>query len=176
MTDRIAVSLDAAGLSSGLADAGAEISRLAREEIAPAAALIEDAFAGVARSIERDLTRAARTGSLSLKGLARSIVSDLRAVAIDSLVRKPLESALSGVFAGARAEGGPVSAGRTFLVGERGPELFTPSVNGRIGSAPRGANVTIVLPGVVDRETFRQSETQIAAGLARALARGERNQ
>lgn len=35
-------------------------------------------------------------------------------------------------FGGARAEGGPVSSGRTYLVGERGPELFTPSRSGAI--------------------------------------------
>ena len=36
------------------------------------------------------------------------------------------------VVAGARADGGPVRGGSTFLVGERGPELFTPSSNGGI--------------------------------------------
>lgn len=35
-------------------------------------------------------------------------------------------------IAGARADGGPVSSGRTYLVGERGPELFTPRSMGRI--------------------------------------------
>lgn len=35
-------------------------------------------------------------------------------------------------IAGARANGGPVSSGRTYLVGERGPELFTPSTSGNI--------------------------------------------
>ncbi len=33
---------------------------------------------------------------------------------------------------GARASGGPVSAGRTYLVGERGPELFSPGRSGMI--------------------------------------------
>ncbi len=33
---------------------------------------------------------------------------------------------------GARAGGGPVDAGRTYLVGENGPELFTPTENGAI--------------------------------------------
>lgn len=36
------------------------------------------------------------------------------------------------LFSGARANGGPVSAGRTYLVGERGPELFTPAGSGVI--------------------------------------------
>lgn len=33
---------------------------------------------------------------------------------------------------GARADGGPVSAGKTYLVGERGPELFSPGRSGVI--------------------------------------------
>lgn len=35
-------------------------------------------------------------------------------------------------LAGARALGGPVSFGKPYLVGERGPELFVPSATGRI--------------------------------------------
>lgn len=35
-------------------------------------------------------------------------------------------------FGGARAEGGPVSGNKTYLVGERGPELFVPNVAGTI--------------------------------------------
>lgn len=36
---------------------------------------------------------------------------------------------------GARAVGGPVTAGTPYLVGEKGPELFTPSASGRIKTA-----------------------------------------
>lgn len=36
--------------------------------------------------------------------------------------------------AGARANGGPVSAGRAYLVGERGPELLFPGMSGTIAS------------------------------------------
>jgi phage-related minor tail protein len=168
-------------LSSGVSAAGAEISRVAREEIAPAARLIEDAFSGAARAIERDLVRAARAGELSLKGLARAILNDLKRAAIDSFIRKPIEnlvfSALSGAFGGGRADGGFVAAGQSYLVGERGPELFTPSASGRVGATGGGAvNVAITLPGVTDAASFRNSETQIAASLARVIARGARNQ
>jgi len=41
-------------------------------------------------------------------------------------------SGIAGVFGGGRAVGGPVQAGVTYLVGERGPELFTPPGNGQI--------------------------------------------
>lgn len=177
MTETMNLHLSASGLSSGLSEAGAEISRVAREEIAPAAALIEDAFTAAARAIEKDLARAARSGSLSLKSLAQSILNDLKRVAIDSFIRKPIENLLLSAFGGARAGGGIVARGGTYLVGERGPELFTPAASGSIGpAAPAPISVAIHLSGVATPEAFRASETQIAASLARVLARGARNQ
>lgn len=41
-----------------------------------------------------------------------------------------------GTWAGGRAAGGPVVAGRAYLVGEEGPELFMPSSSGHILSHP----------------------------------------
>lgn len=41
-------------------------------------------------------------------------------------------SGLKGVFGGGKADGGPVSSGKSFVVGERGPELFVPSQSGTI--------------------------------------------
>ena len=49
-------------------------------------------------------------------------------------------------FAGRRALGGPVSPGGSYLVGERGPELFTPSSSGNITpnhAMGGGANITV---------------------------------
>lgn len=51
------------------------------------------------------------------------------------------------VAGGARAEGGPVSAGAMYLVGERGPELFVPRMSGEIvpnHSLNSGASMTAV--------------------------------
>ena len=53
---------------------------------------------------------------------------------------------LSGLkFGGARASGGPVMAGGSYLVGERGPELFTPGTSGNItpNNALGGGNITV---------------------------------
>ena len=36
------------------------------------------------------------------------------------------------IFRGAKAEGGPVKSGSSYLVGERGPEMFSPGVSGTI--------------------------------------------
>lgn len=161
---------------------GSEINRITEQEILPAAALIEDAFSVAARSIERELGRAAKNGELSLKSLSAALARDVGRVAIDSLIRRPLQSVLtqafSAPFGGARSAGGPVGANTAVLVGERGPELFVPGSSGRIlpGAGGGGAmNVTINLPGVQNAQDFSQSNTQIAASLARLIGRGQRN-
>lgn len=41
-------------------------------------------------------------------------------------------SSVSGFFGGAKAEGGSVNSSSQYLVGERGPEMFTPSSSGTI--------------------------------------------
>ena len=50
--------------------------------------------------------------------------------------------AIADIF---RANGGPVTGGRSYIVGERGPEVFTPGVSGSItpNHAIGGANVTV---------------------------------
>jgi len=185
MTDNIEINVDATGLTAGVAQAGAEVERIAREQIAPAAALIDDAFATAANSIQSNLARAAERGELSLKSLTRAILRDLRRFAIDSLVRQPIQNLLTNAlsapfgganFGGSRAGGGFVAPGGSYLVGERGPELFTPGASGAVSPlGGGGVNVNITLPGVQDTESFRNSETQIAAALARAVGRGQRN-
>jgi len=53
-----------------------------------------------------------------------------------------LFGAIGDIF---RANGGPVTGGRSYIVGERGPEVFTPGVSGGItpNSALGGASVTV---------------------------------
>jgi hypothetical protein len=69
-------------------------------------------------------------------------------------------NAVGALFGGGRATGGPVLAGTSYLVGERGPELFSPNTSGTI--TPIGAgNVTINMNGtLIDPE-----------GAARAIRR-----
>jgi hypothetical protein len=82
-----------------------------------------------------------------------------------------LGSSIKGVFTGgdspapvdgARASGGPVSAGKNYLVGERGPEIFSPSSSGsiipnhRAGGSVQNDNRTITInitasPGMNER-------------------------
>jgi hypothetical protein len=66
-------------------------------------------------------------------------------------------------FGGGRASGGPVSMGKTYLVGEKGPELFSPSSNGNIipnkalGGTSSGTTINISVSGAIDpASTARQ--------------------
>jgi TP901 family phage tail tape measure protein len=52
-----------------------------------------------------------------------------------------LDLGISRLFGGARAMDGPVSAGKSYLVGKRGPEMFVPSTSGTI--VPGGNSLTI---------------------------------
>jgi hypothetical protein len=73
----------------------------------------------------------------------------------------PVVSGISGlidrVFGGARAMGGPVSSGTSYLVGEQGPELFTPSRSGAIIpnhslGGGRGSVINLTVNGAIDPE------------------------
>lgn len=180
MTDPVRIDIDASGLAEGLRSAGAEVDEIVRSQLTPAAEAIEDAFSKASRSIEGELTKAAKSGSLSFRALGRAITADLATIAIDSFVRAPVEnlvsSAIGAAFGGARANGGPVRAGLSYLVGERGPEVFTPAVNGQVGEG-RGMNVTVNLSvnGASDARGVARSEAQVSAALARAARRGLRN-
>lgn len=74
----------------------------------------------------------------------------------------------------ARATGGNVSAGQPYMVGERGPELFTPGASGAItptdalgGSTP----VVINVSGVLDPSTASMLADKVGEALLRRVAR-----
>jgi phage-related minor tail protein len=75
----------------------------------------------------------------------------------------------------------PMAGGRMGLAGERGAEAIMPLArgpDGRLGVAAAGAgngvNVTFNV-STPDAESFRRSEGQVAAMVARAVALGQRN-
>lgn len=75
----------------------------------------------------------------------------------------------------------PLANGRMGLAGERGPEAILPLArgpDGRLGiaAASAGSGINVVFNvSTPDADTFRRSETQIAAMLTRAVAFGQRN-
>jgi hypothetical protein len=62
-------------------------------------------------------------------------------------------------YGGGRAVGGPVMGGTSYIVGERGPELFTPSGSGRItpNNGMGGTTINITVNGAIDREGTARS-------------------
>ncbi|MGI3168241.1 phage tail tape measure protein [Pseudooceanicola sp. C21-150M6] len=69
--------------------------------------------------------------------------------------------------------------GATGLMGEAGPEAILPlsrGTDGRLGVRSQGGGVTVVMNvQTPDVETFRRSQSQLAAQMGRALSRGQRN-
>jgi phage-related minor tail protein len=74
----------------------------------------------------------------------------------------------------------PLAGGRLGLAGERGAEAILPlarGADGRLGVAAQGGGSVSVTLNVTtpDAESFRRSESQLAAMVARAVALGQRN-
>lgn len=101
------------------------------------------------------LVNGTKSASEAFSDMARSIINDMIRIVIQQQITGPLANALSsgissafgGTPAPAKAIGGPVQAGKTTLVGERGPELFIPSASGSIvpnNSMGGGNGVTVV--------------------------------
>ena len=90
----------------------------------------------------------------------------------------PVPFAQGGVIASPVAF--PLAGNRIGLAGERGPEAILPLArgsDGRLGVRAEGGGAVNVTFNVTtpDAESFRRSETQLAALLARAVAQGQRN-
>jgi hypothetical protein len=70
-------------------------------------------------------------------------------------VTQAIGGAIDTVFGGGRANGGPVSGGTSYLVGERGPEIFTPRSNGSIipnNAMGGGTVINLNVSGAIDPE------------------------
>jgi phage-related protein len=147
------------------------------DKLAPFFALIQ----AIAKFIVSTLAPALGTvlgAALTVIGKAISVVIDLfaRLVGIINLAVDAIRSLVSfvknnplvagignvidNVFGGGRAAGGPVMGGTSYLVGEKGPEIFTPSSTGFItpnnklgGSTVINLNVT----GAIDPEGTARS-------------------
>lgn len=150
-----------------------------------AAEALESAFERAGSRIEQALGRAARSGEADFSRMTEAILADLARLAAQQVIERPLagliDRALGAVTPdGARAEGGPVQPGGAYLVGERGPELFTPGVAGQVSPASGGGqtvHIHLTLPPGSSSSSERaiaQSRGRIARALARAVDEGRR--
>ncbi|TXC68191.1 tail tape measure protein [Sphingorhabdus soli] len=144
------------------------------------------------RALEGALTRAITRGTFGFEDLRRvalSVIADIARQAVsaglDALVGGKGGSgagqavgSLLGALLGlpGRATGGPVSGGRGYIVGERGPEIFVPTAAGRIeggglATGARDIRITVNVQGGRDAspERMARSGRQIARAVRSAL-------
>ncbi len=181
----VSVRADTQGFASDVATMRAELD-------GPFASGLERA----GRALETGLSGALQRGKFGFEDLRRvalSVLSEIAAAALrtglDSLgssgggsggLLTSLTSILSNVLgAPGRATGGPVSPGRAYRVGERGPELFVPTSSGRIetgsaGGVPSNIRLTV---NISDNgrgsapEALQRSSRHVARAVRQALAR-----
>jgi len=152
-------------------------------------------FEKASGALERGLLSAVRKGGLGFDDLKRVAFRSL-----DEIASHALNAGISELFGGSpgsgglasllgqsvsalfglpgRAAGGPVSPGRGYIVGERGPELFVPTSAGKIepsAQAQSGKDVRVAIslnaPRAAAAPTAMQrSSRQVASAIRRAMA------
>ena len=139
----------------------------------------------VLRSLALSLSQVALKAALrpltdSIGGLFSGLVSGGLRFAKGGVFdqRLPVPFAAGGVISSPVAF--PLANGRLGLAGESGPEAILPLTrgsDGRLGVAAQGGGGVSVTFNVTtpDADSFRRSETQVAAMVARAVATGQRN-
>jgi lambda family phage tail tape measure protein len=155
-----------------------------------AAKLGEQAFVSVTSNMESALDNFVQTGKLSFGDLARSIISDLIKIQLKAQATAIFKSSGIGdffssifgggssaspafgstAFWGGKADGGDVNGSNSYMVGERGPELFVPNApgtiipNNKLGSMGGGPQVVYNGPYIASMSAIdTQSATQFLA-------------
>lgn len=106
----------------------------------------QQAFMSVMGNMDMALQDFVRSGKFSFKDFARSVIQDLVLIQMRMQMMGLMKMAYNFMGIGsdvdmgvgssgnqfARAEGGPVASNTSYLVGERGPEMFVPNSSGTI--------------------------------------------
>lgn len=129
------------------------IAKFVRDVLAPAfGTVLKAAFTVIGTLASTLITAFARVA-----GVIDDVISAIKTL-INLVKNNPLVQGISGVisniFGGGRAAGGSVSGGTSYLVGERGPELFVPGGNGTIFPNNRlgggGTIINLTVNGAID--------------------------
>jgi hypothetical protein len=122
-----------------------------------------------------------------LSEVIKAIGMDLMRMVFQQTVTAPLAKGIStAILAGFRANGGPVTGGSAYVVGERGPELFVPRASGSIvsnsnmnqggGSAGSSINVNYNIAAGVTRNELapilEQERRRLKAEIPDMVRRG----
>ena len=128
-------------------EAADKAAKAAADAQAKQAADLRKIYEGIGSSIKDGVVGAIKgaiDGTKSLRDVATDLLNNLANKLLDLAVNFALFGVGSGSgsgggllgglfnFGGGKAKGGPVSAGTSYMVGEKGPELFTPSRSGTI--------------------------------------------
>ena len=95
---------------------------------------LNELYSSIASTVETGLVDAiqgAINGTQTLGQVASSVFNKIQRSLLDYGVNSLLSNipVIGGLF---KAEGGPVKGGSSYIVGEKGPEMFTPGVSGMI--------------------------------------------
>ena len=108
------------------------------KKLADNVVIIEDSFKRLSDTITQDIGNGIKgliKGTETLNDVLRNVLNKLADAALNMAIFGNVGGgSVTGGLLGSifRAEGGPVKRGGSFVVGERGPELFTPGVSGMI--------------------------------------------
>lgn len=97
---------------------------------------IEDGVSGITDAMAGAIVQGRDMGA-ALRQVFQQMAKDMLSAGLKGLFRSVLFQGagggiLSSLFGGFRADGGPVSTGKAYIVGERGPELHVPKSAGTI--------------------------------------------
>lgn len=132
---------------------GAKEGKKSLKELKTQADMVRDSLSSSIESAMMSMVDGTKSVKDAFKSMAVAIIKDLYRIyvvqQITGMINKKLGGtgpAPAGSFGGGKANGGPVEAGRSYTVGERGPELFTPAMSGTItpNSGGGGGSTTIV--------------------------------
>ena len=109
---------------------------------------LNELYSSIASTVETGLVDAiegAINGTKTLGDVARSVFTQIQRSLIQFGVNAFL-GGLPGIGQFFRANGGPVSSGKSYMVGERGPEMFVPNTGGRIvANSDMGSSTNVVV-------------------------------
>ena len=133
---------------------------------------ISTLYQGIADTVKSGLIDAidgAITGTMTLGEVASSVFGSIRRQLIDFGATSLLRSipGIGGFF----ADGGVTKPNKSYIVGEKGPELFTPGVTGKVtANHELGGGSTNVVVNVDASGTSVEGDEQSAAQFGEAIA------
>ena len=132
------------------------VAKFVKDTIGPAiGTILKTAFDVLGTAIA-----AVITGVSKVVGFLDDMIDKVKAfikLVKDNPLVQGIGTVIDKVFGGFKAAGGPVTSGTSYIVGEQGPELFTPGRNGSITpnhalGGGGGAVINLTVNGAIDPE------------------------